>query len=115
MAAPRADRSEAIFRRCDRATLTTEQGDLLTGRGVIAQIRAENGEAGAKRSILGALPRPMYRFVGYLPGLCEAVGGVLRQGDRCYRVLDGREICLGGSVVCVRALLETIEEGEDAP
>ncbi len=94
------------FRRMGRVSLELPDGSSLSGRGLVSAIRRNTGEPGGSRHPLGVLPRPLYRFVGWLPGLEDASGGVLTQAGQSYTVLDGRRVLLGDREVCVRALLE---------
>lgn len=92
------------FRGAGKVTLTTAAGETAEGRGIVSALRQETGEPGDRRHFLGALGRPLYHFVGYLP-MAEP-GAELTQGGESYTVLDLRRISLGGREICVRALLE---------
>lgn len=103
------------FRRTGQVTLETNTGETVTGAGLISALRQNTGEPGGLRHSLGVLPRPMYRFTGWLPETENAVGGVMIRGEKRYRVLDLRPLYLGERELCVRALLERLpdeEEGE---
>lgn len=99
-----------IFRRTGKAAVETAEGESLAGRGIVSALRQNTGEPGDRAHPLGPLKRPLYYFVGYLPGLENAVGGVLIQEKGRYRILDARQILLGAREVGVRALLEREEE-----
>ncbi len=98
------------FRRAGSVTVETTGGSVMQGRGLVSALRGETGEPDGKRHPLGSLPRPLYRFTGFLPEAEQAVGGVLTQENHSYIVLDARQIVLGERELCVRALLERKEE-----
>ncbi len=98
------------FRRAGSVVVKMGDGTVVQGRGLVSALRGETGEPDGKRHPLGSLPRPLYRFTGFLPEAEQAVGGVLTQENRAYTVLDARKIVLGERELCVRALLERRED-----
>lgn len=102
-----------IFRHTGKVALESAGGGAVEGRGVISALRRETGEPGGRRHPLGELPRPLYRFVGWLPDGAGAEGGVISQGGARYRVLDARPILLGERQAGVRALLEREVKTDD--
>lgn len=102
-----------LFRWAEPAALTAANGETVAGRGVISAVWKEAEEPGPKRHALGALPRPLYRFLGWFPEPERLPGGTVRQGEFTCRVLDARPVILGGKTLGVRALLEREEENHD--
>lgn len=102
-----------IFRRTGRVSLTTADGAVVSGRGIVTALRQNTGEPGGKRHELGTLGRPLYRFLGWLPCGANAVGGEITQGGRRYGVLDRRDVVLGENTIAVRMLLERRDDDEN--
>lgn len=100
-----------LFRRMGKVILQTDDGKALKGRGIITALRQTTGEPGDVRHELGALDRPLYRFLGWLPNFDAA--GVLVQAEKAYRILDKREVLLGERIVAVRMLLKRRDENAD--
>lgn len=98
------------FRRTGRVVQEAPEGEALEGRGIISALRKETGEIGGVRHSLGILPRPLYRFTGWFPGLRG--GMILRQAGERYQVLDVRKLLLGERELCTRALLERREKND---
>lgn len=101
-----------IFRHTAPAEAQLPGGGTVQGRGVVAALGRDGDQPGGERHDLGELSRPLYRFLGYLPGL-EA-GSVLIQGGERYRVLEEKPVSLGGRRIGLRALLEREEREEDS-
>ena len=93
-------------------TVLTPDGEELTGRGFLSGLRKENDQPGAKAHPLGLLSRPVYHFIGWLPGLEACKGGVMTQAGLSYTVLDVRRVTLGDCELCVRALLERRDDDD---
>lgn len=113
MAASERELMKRMYRHAGRAVLEREEGEA-EGRGLVAPLRNEAWEpGGGRRHPLGNLPQPFYRFTGYLPELLDGKGGVLIQNGLRYTVLDAREVSLGERSLCIEALLERRDAGDD--
>ena len=93
-------------------TAFSPDGEELSGRGFLSALKQETHEPGGKLHPLGFLSRPMYHFIGWLPGLENCKGGVMTQAGLSYTVLDVRRVTLGDCELCVRALLERRDEDD---
>lgn len=101
-----------FFRHTGDVTGASPSGEKLFGKGVVSAFQRGKGEYGGERHALGSLDRPLYRFIGWLPGWESLSGGTLSQGDAVYRVLEIVPVALGGRLICYRAVLERMEKGE---
>lgn len=108
----REDFAKRVFRRAAAVTVACSTGEEQAGRGFISALRKETGEPGGKLHPLGFLSRPLYHFIGWLPGAELCKGGTMTQAGAAYTVLDLRRVMLGGCELCVRALLERRDEDE---
>ena len=95
-----------FFRPCGKAELLDALGQKISGFGVTAPLWRDRTEAGDLRHALGAMRRPLWRFVGAFPKGTEPLGGTLFSGGAAYRVLDVRPLRLGARELGVRMLLE---------
>lgn len=104
--------AKRVFRRAAAVTVICPNEEKKAGRGFISALRRENDEPGGKLHPLGDLSRPLYRFIGWLPGAELYKGGLMTQAGVSYTVLDVRRVTLGDCELCVRALLERRDEDE---
>ena len=101
-----------VFRIAPAVKAVSPDNAEFSGRGFLSAMRKETDQPGGKQHPLGLLSRPVYHFIGWLPGLTHCKGGVLEQAGAGYTVLDVRRVTLGGCELCVRALLERRDDDD---
>lgn len=110
--APGGTFSKRVFRRAPVVTAVSPDKEEFSGRGFLSALRKETDEPGGKPHPLGLLSRPVYHFIGWLPGLTNCKGGVMTQAGVSYTVLDVRRVTLGDCELCMRALLERRDDDD---
>lgn len=106
------DMSRGLFRHEPAAVLTGADGGKARARGRVAYRRGQGGlPCRGQRHEAGLLEDPLPVFTGWAEQ--AAAGDLLEQGGRAYTVLGVEELCVGGTKVCCRLLLERRADGND--
>lgn len=99
------DISRDVCRRMGTAVITGGDGEERETRGLVTRLKGQSGgPEGPLDHKLGELCRPLYVFTG--DGEPPLPGDELVQGGVSYRVVSAEEMCIGGTKICVRAVLE---------
>lgn len=105
-------RLSRLFWRGRAVTVTTTQGEAITGRGFLFAASQGEREYGDARHPLGAMSRPLMHFVGVFRTALPLTGGTLTADEDEYLVLREQSMTWGGKPLCVRLLLERSELDE---
>lgn len=102
-----------VFRHMEKAQAAGADGTAREGRGVVTRWKDQAGDCmGVHAHRLGMLTEPLYVFTGSLPNLQP--GDVLTQGGESYTVLQGGQVVLGDTLLCMRAVLEKRGAADDS-
>lgn len=99
-----------MYRNFPAAMVTKAGGGEISCRGLV--LRPSGGDSSGEYHGTGMLPSPKWTFTGSMEELA-APGDILEQDGSSWRVLECRELKIGSTAVCVRALLEELGEEAD--
>lgn len=108
------DISRVLFRHEPAAGLTGPNGEKRQARGLVYQGKGTDSQpAAGQRHQAGVVQTPLPVFTGWAEQ--AAPGDRLEQGSAVYRVLRVEDLCVGGTKVAARLLLEKEVAGDDCP